>query len=38
MKESWTIGSEGSFGAAHMRNEDVVCAGVVYVNKHDEYF
>ena len=37
VQESWIISFEGSFGAAHMRNIDVVCAGVVYVSKQDEY-
>ena len=37
MQESWIIGSEGSFGAAHMKNTDVVCDGVVNVSKQDEY-
>lgn len=32
-----TIGFEGSFGATHMRNSDVVCVEVVNVSKQDEY-
>ena len=28
---------EGSFGAAYMRNKNVVYAGIVYVSKQDEY-
>lgn len=37
VRGSWIIDSEGGFGAAYMRNRMVVCAGVVYVSKQEEY-